>query len=117
MPKANHNEAHSHLVRELRLNLGNLPDLVLWPNSSGVATFGKAKVRYGLAKGSADLVGILAPSGRFVAIEVKTGQAVTTAEQVLFLALVRRNGGFAAVVRSLEEGFAAIERARQGLTE
>jgi hypothetical protein len=114
---ANHNEAHSHLVRELRLNLGNLPGVVLWPNQTGVATFGKAKVKYGLAKGSADLVGILAPSGRWIAIEVKTGDAVTTPEQVLFLALVRRQGGFACVVRSLEEGFAAIERARQGLSE
>lgn len=113
----NHNEAHSALVRELRLNLGNLPGVVLWPNQSGVATFGKAKVKYGLAKGSADLVGILAPSGRWVALEVKTGDATTTPEQILFLALIRKQGGFACVVRSLEEGFAAIERARKGDSE
>jgi hypothetical protein len=111
------NEAHSALIRELRLSLGNLPDVVLWPNAGGVATYGQAKVRYGLAKGSSDLVGILAPSGRWLALEVKTGDAVTTPEQILFLALVRKMGGFACVVRSLAEGFAAIERAREGASE
>lgn len=114
---ANHNEAHSSLVRELRLTLGNLPDLVLWPNQSGVAQYGQARVKYGLAKGSSDLIGILSPSGRFVALEAKTGDAVTTAEQKLFVALVRKMGGFACVVRSKEEGLAAIERAREGQCE
>jgi hypothetical protein len=116
MPKRN--EAHSALVRELRLNLGNAPDVVLWPNNNGVATFGNgAKVKYGLVKGCADLVGILAPHGRWLALECKTGDAITTPEQALFLNLVRSKGGFACVVRSLEEGFAAIERARQGADE
>ncbi len=115
MPRRN--EAHSALVREIRLELGQ-GDLILWPNNNGVATFENgAKVKYGLVKGASDLVGLLAPSGRFVALEVKTGDAVTTPEQALFLALVRRCGGFGAVVHSLDEARSAIQRARDGATE
>ncbi len=115
---ARHNEEHTALVRELRIKVGNLSDVVLWPNNNGVATFESgAKVKYGLVKGCADLVGILGPHGRWLALEVKTGEAVATEEQRLFMALVRNMGGFACVVRSIEEGHAAIERARKGESE
>lgn len=115
---AKRNEAHSALVREIRLELGNLPDFRVWPNNNGVATYeGGAKVKYGLVKGASDLIGCLAPSGRFVAFEVKTGDATTTAEQELFLALIRKMGGCGSVVHSLDEARAALQRARDGASE
>lgn len=51
---------------------------------------------------------------RFVSLEVKTETGKTTQEQDLWLALVRAFGGFACVVRSVDEALAAIERARNG---
>ncbi len=115
---SNHNEAHSSLVHEIRIRLaGPGSDLVLWQNQTGVAKFeGGSRVRYGLAKGSADLIGVLRPGGRFVALEIKTGTGTETDEQLLFLALVRNCGGFAAVVRSLDEAKEALQRAREGLS-
>jgi hypothetical protein len=72
-------------------------------------------VRYGLAVGSADLIGCL--DGRFVALEVKAAAGRTSPEQRQWLDLVRRNGGFACVVRSVDEARAAIARARKGAHE
>jgi len=96
----------------IRLALTDEPGLVLWRNNTGVAEHRGARVRYGLAVGSADLIGCL--DGRFVALEVKTPVGRATPEQRQWLDLVRRNGGFACVVRSVEEAHAAIARARTG---
>ena len=110
------------IQQQIRLALGGESDLTLWRNSTGMAehldqhgrTF---RQRYGLAVGSADLVGILAPTGRMVALEVKTARGRTTPEQDQWLALVRARGGFAAVVRTVADARAAIARARMGAIE
>lgn len=102
----------------IRLALGRAPDLTLWRNNTGALKDATGRlVRYGLAVGSADLIGILAPAGRLVALEVKTASGRTTADQDLFLDLVRRRGGFAAVVRSADDALAALDRARAGASE
>ena len=99
----------------IRLALTDEPGLVVWRNNTGVAEHRGARVRYGLAIGSADLIGCL--DGRFIALEVKTAAGRTSPEQRMWLDLVRRNGGFAAVVRSVDEARAAIARARTGASE
>ena len=91
--------------------------LVLWRNNTGLAVDGLRRIRYGLAVGSSDLVGILVPEGRFVALEVKAPGKRPTPEQERFLDLVRRSGGFAAVVRSVEDVRVLIDRARRGESE
>lgn len=106
------------LLHDVRLALGSDPSLVCWRQNSGALTDVNGRlVRYGLAVGSADLVGILAPSGRFFALEVKTPQGRVTPEQVQWAELVRRMGGFCAVVRSVDQAMTALERARRGETE
>lgn len=108
---------------QIRLALGMDPDLVLWRNHTGGSEEYDHKTdtvrhqRFGLAPGSADLVGILAPSGRFVAFEVKAFAGRARPEQVQWMALVRSRGGFACVVRSPEEARAALDRARRGESE
>lgn len=101
----------------IRLAMDAHPDVVLWRNNVGVAIEGARRVRYGLAPGSADLIGVVTmPSGvgRFLALEVKTDKGRARAEQLTFLDLVRRRGGFACVVRSVADAHAAIARARAG---
>lgn len=105
----------STIQAAVRLALGQRPELVLWRNNTGVALHsGGARVVYGLAPGSSDLIGVLAPSGRFVALEVKSPTGRSSVDQEKFLHLVRSRGGFAAVVRSVDEAHAAIDRALQG---
>jgi hypothetical protein len=110
----------SQIQYAIRLALGSHPRLVLWRNNTGVAKFKDQSVRYGLCVGSSDLIGILdmpCGVGRFIALECKTAKGAPTREQVLFLELVRKRGGFAAIVRSPEEALRAVERALAGATE
>jgi hypothetical protein len=107
--------SEGHIQDAIRLALTDEPGLVVWRNNTGVAEHRGARVRYGLAVGSADLIGCL--DGRFVALEIKTAVGRASPEQHLWLSLVRRNGGFAAVVRSVEEAHDAIARARMGAKE
>lgn len=101
------------IMRNVRLALNRTGRARLVRNNVGVdAAHG---IRYGLGVGSADLVGMLR-SGRVFCLEVKAGGR-TTREQAAWLASVRRWGGFAAVVRSVEDAMAALERAEQGESE
>jgi hypothetical protein len=102
----------------IRLALGQDPDLVLWRNNVGVAehwdtrSSTPSRLRYGLGKGSSDLIGMVRPSGRLVALEVKRPGQTPTPEQVRFLKLVRSFGGFGAVVTSVQEAQTAVQQAK-----
>src|SRR6185503_8099288 len=88
----------------IRLASSQIPGLTLWRQNVGVATTADGrKQRFGLCVGSSDLIGILNPSGRFVAVEVKTSTGRIRPEQEMFLALVRRSGGIAFVARSVDD--------------
>lgn len=104
----------AQLQAEIRLAIGRMPDVRLWRNNSGFLDGAITKIRVGLATGSSDLIGILAPSGRFIALEIKTPKGRETEEQKQWQAIIRRFGGFACVVRSVQEAEDAIQRARNG---
>lgn len=84
---------------------------LLWRNNTGLATYGRAKVAYGLGVGGADLVGVLRPSGRAFALEVKTPTGRLSAEQKAWHRAWAGAGGFVACVRSVDEALQALERA------
>lgn len=97
----------------IRLALGTLPEGAWWRNNCGVALHPNgARVVYGLAVGSADLVGVV--RGRFVALEVKTPTGRVTPAQAQWLALVRAQGGVAEVVRSVEDALAVVRAITDG---
>lgn len=84
----------------------------LWRNNVGALRDERGQlVRYGLGKGSADLIGyrqvlitpemVGQPFAQFVAVEVKRPGGRTTPEQANFLALVKRAGGCAGIARSV----------------
>lgn len=104
----------------IRIALTRRDDVVLWRNTTGLAVHDGRKQRFGLAVGSADLIGILrlpSGSGLALAIEVKRPDSRLTAEQAMFLALWQKMGGVAIVARSVEEAelgiVEAIESARR----
>lgn len=99
------------IMQQVRLDLGRLPDLTLWRNSTGALRDMTGRlVRFGLCEGSADLIGLrritVGPEhlGRemavFCAIETKAERGKPTPEQVNFLAHVTRMGGLAGIARS-----------------
>ena len=110
--------SESALVASIRLALGRDSRVVLWRNNTGSALqdFGSGGMRplkYGLCVGSSDLIGIVAPHGRLIALEVKTASGRVTREQQQFLSLVERMGGVARVVRSVDDALRAVDAASE----
>ena len=80
----------------------------LFRNNCGVAFYPSGgRVRYGLAPGSADLIG-WTRDGRFLAIEVKLPGEKPDAAQARFLDAVKMAGGVAGVARSVEDALALV---------
>jgi hypothetical protein len=107
-------QGEGKLSDAIRDALATEPGLRVMRNSVGVV---KSRGRFyhtGLGNGSADLICVLAPAGRLVALEVKTDDGEATPEQEGWLADMRALGAFAAVVRSPLQALAAIRRARNG---
>jgi hypothetical protein len=103
------------LVKELLLTFGNEPDLRLFRNNSGVLTDVTGRpVKFGLATGSADIVGILAPHGLFIAWEVKIHRpgSKESDEQLAWARMIREMGGVCDTVRSVEDARVSLTRAR-----
>jgi hypothetical protein len=103
------------ILRDIRLALGREPDLVIWRLGAGVTVDKKTGRHYraGLVPGAADLIGILAPTGLFFALEVKAPRGRLSEQQRRWGALVTRMGGFYCVVRSVDEARAALDDARR----
>jgi len=55
-------------------------------------------VRYGI-RGAADIIGILAPRGGWIAIEVKVGKDTLRPGQLVFRGIIERSGGLYLVAR------------------
>jgi len=144
-PKPRRNETQE-LTRPIEAALNKLPGVRVRRNNTGVLEDKRGvPVRYGLGVGSADLVGIcevqsvsvpaslealgrvangqvgaLYPTrilGRAFCLEVKRPGEKPTADQVRWLESVRRLGGFAAIVHSVEEALACVERCRAGQSQ
>lgn len=92
-------QAENRVLNECMLAL-SAAGCLIWRNDTGAyRAEGNRLVRYGLCKGSADLIGV-APDGRFLAVECKTATGRTTLEQDKFIAAVIAKGGRAGVARS-----------------
>ena len=98
----------------------------LWRNNTGGLVDQQGRfVRFGLCRGSSDLIGLrsleVTPDlvgqriAQFVALEVKTASGAVSPEQRAFLRLVRQLGGVAAVCRSVEEAEQLLGSPRQVL--
>jgi hypothetical protein len=84
---------HSKLVNELLLMIGKeFPNIRVWKNATGATKVENRVIKFGL-KGSADILGIVKPSGKLLAIECKTGQAVQSNHQKNFENMILNFGG------------------------
>jgi len=80
------------------------------------AFFMKFAIKIGL-KGMSDLFGIVQDKngiGRFLAIEIKTGNATQTKEQKFYMKMIESLGGIYIVGRSIEQ---VIEEIRERINE
>lgn len=65
-------------------------------------------IKAGLAVGSSDLIG-LSPSGKFIAIEVKTKTGPVKDSQKSFIEAIKKQGGLAGVARNTKEAIEIVE--------
>jgi len=83
-------------------------------NNVGAQKVGKRFIRYGLGKGSADLICIVPPYGRFLGLEIKRPKgSVVTPEQATWAEAVRRYGGVTGVVKNVSEAMLLVAEARR----
>lgn len=120
-------QSESEVQSAIRLHLGQLPDVRVWRNTVGdlpAALSGgrKTRVKFGLAVGSSDLLCIVAPAGRWLAIEVKEStwkpaksgkKFEQEQEQRDWIAVVEKFGGVGGFARSVDEAMELVERARK----
>jgi hypothetical protein len=64
-----------------------------WSNPSGAVRVRPGKFMSFGKKGSADIIGLLAPDGKFLAVETKAPDGRLSPEQKQFLAGIREQGG------------------------
>lgn len=113
------------IQQRIRLACGRGP-VRLWRNNTGALVDQQGRfVRFGLCKGSSDLIGLrsleITPElvgqrlAQFVALEVKSASGVVSPEQRAFLRVVQELGGVAAVCRSVEEAEQLLGTPRQVL--
>lgn len=95
------------LIRAVQVTFGARPNLRIWRNNTGAFGTEDRFVRFGL-EGSADFLGILGPSGRFLAIECKSPSGRQTDQQKAFQAMVERFGGVYILARSTDDVEAAL---------
>jgi hypothetical protein len=112
-------QLEAEIQADIRKVLGNpreYPDVGLFRNNVGVAeTSHGTKIRFGLLKGSADLVGIFTRKdgvGQFIAAEIKTPMGRQSEEQVMWEREVIARGGSYVVLRSVEDARAWIDELR-----
>lgn len=100
--------AHTALVNDVLIAHGARPDLCLWKaNVMAAQTRAGAWVQAG-TPGQADIIGIRAPSGQLIGLEIKTGSGTQSREQKSWQAMVERFGGAYCVVRSVQDATAFL---------
>jgi hypothetical protein len=105
---------HKNLKNKIRVALNQRGDCWIGANEQGYDE--KNRVRFGVGKGGADLLGLVncESIGRYIELEVKTGNATLQPNQIERQNLVRMYGGYSRVVRSVEDAVEAILDCRRG---
>lgn len=109
-----------NLQDHIRLAISQFRLATMFRNNVGMARLkGGSRLRFGLVKGSSDLIGFrtitITPDmiGKsvavFTAIEIKTGRGIVSKEQLNFLTRVSLAGGIAGVVRSEEDAITLLK--------
>ena len=89
-------------IRLMRQNVG-----VAVPLSQACRDCKTRAIRFGVV-GQADLMGLIAPHGRALAIEVKSASGRQTEEQARFEAMWTKHGGLYVLARSVSDAEAAV---------
>lgn len=93
-------KTESWVVYDVLRLWGHHPRLRLWRQNTGGALLKGRLVTFG-TPGCADILGIIAPTGRFLAIECKTTTGKQSEDQKSFQRMVEAMGGLYVLARSV----------------
>jgi hypothetical protein len=89
-----------------------------WSNPSGAVRIRPGKFMSFGKKGSADIIGLLPPDGKFLAVETKAPDGRLSPEQREFLEAIKQQGGVAVIARSWTDIDQALRQAGySGITD
>jgi hypothetical protein len=89
------NRVKTEVLKYLKLR-----QIKAWSNPSGAVRIRPGKFMSFGKKGSADIIGLLPPNGKFLAVETKAPDGRLSPERKQFLAGIREQGGVAVIARS-----------------
>lgn len=101
--------AHSALIADILHTFGGRPNVRLWRANVLVARTRTGQVVRAGVKGQADISGILAPSGKRIEVEVKTGGATTSEAQRNWRAMMEKFGALYVLARSVDDVRRALD--------
>ena len=101
--------SETDLVRNILAALTLEPLVAAWRNQTGR----RAGMNFGLGVGSADIIAIVGPSGRMLALEAKVASGRQSPAQVAWARVVESVGGFYAICHSVAEARQAVQDARR----
>lgn len=110
--------SEQRIQQEIRLALGR-GDVRLWRNNTGCLQDRRGQmVRFGLAPGSSDLIGLrrirIGPEhvgmdlAVFAAVEVKDARGRASPEQKQFLQVINELGGLGGIARSIDDAHSIL---------
>lgn len=88
------------VVRNILQAWGAHPRLRIWRQNTGAAMYKDRFVKFGVA-GQPDIIGVMAPSGRFIAIECKSDTGKQSDEQKAWETMFRSYGGVYILARNV----------------
>lgn len=109
---------HRTLIRLILLEIGAMPGVIIGGNPTGHAVYvdpssgNQRHVPYGWpsADGGPDILAVVAPFGRMLAIECKTGTGRATREQLAVHAALRACGVHVIVARCVNDAKEALAK-------
>lgn len=105
-------ESEKLIQNKIRAAVNRSGLAILWRNNTGKLPNGHGGfITFGLAVGSADLIGLIKGTAKFIAIEVKSLVGKASEEQRAWGEIVKRAGGVYAICRSPEEALEVIREA------
>jgi hypothetical protein len=108
--KKNFTVEHNRLQADILVALSKQNLGMFWANATGAGTSPSGEwIRYGLI-GSSDIIGVL-NSGRAIFIEVKTGKATQSPQQLKFEAAIKARNGLYFVARSVQNVLSFVQTA------
>jgi hypothetical protein len=100
-------EKHENIKRQVQIDWSKSGRGRLYPNNTGSAFRYKKLIKYGLEKGSSDLIGYewIDNIAVFASVEIKTKKDTVKPEQKNWLNRVTQHGGRAYIIRETKDGY------------